>query len=92
MAHWPNLVQDNLQWERQHEYSSWPENVQRNYAPENKAPCFIDIFLEPCLDLVIGQERHIAGMGDRQDLPIPQQSTPRLEQSVRANEVVRNER
>jgi len=38
----------------------------------------VDVLLEPGLDFVVGQKSHIAWMSDGQDLPVAQQSRPRL--------------
>lgn len=55
------------------------------FVPKHVAAGFVDIFVQSGAHLVVGQERHVAGMCDRQYLPVAQKRTPRLEQSAKAH-------
>ena len=46
-------------------------------------PGFPYVSLQSGLDLVVGKERDVAGMSDGQDLPVPKETRPGLEQSER---------
>lgn len=63
--------------------SDCPLAEPRAAQPEHVAAGFgAAIFLQPCLDLVVGEKSHVARMRHREDLPVAQQRRPRLEQPV----------
>ena len=56
-------------------YNPWPGLDPHLYPPAG----LVDVPVEPRLDLVVGEEGHIAGVGHGQDLPVPQEAGPGLE-------------
>lgn len=60
-----------------------PLTQSRARQPEDVAARLVDVALQSQFDFVVRQERHVAGMGDGQYLPVSQQSGPRLKQPER---------